>query len=186
MVAILSKFTVFCLSSYFDVYFLKSKLILFYNRIVYLILEYSVFCFCTWYGFFPYGCTSVGRPTSTHISSVQTLLVVWRIYQEWWIIGTDSERESWKFMLYKKRLFFLVKTKTFFSLNATILWKIFSFFFFFFPFHLDTPLYSMSLIKWDMPEPQHPSISPLHFSFLFLKISPLLIFLSHWNESTSV
>ena len=35
MVAILSKFTVLCLSSYFVVYFLKSKLILFYNRVVY-------------------------------------------------------------------------------------------------------------------------------------------------------
>ncbi len=34
MVAILSKFTVFC-QSYFVVYFLKLKLIFFYNRVVY-------------------------------------------------------------------------------------------------------------------------------------------------------
>ena len=34
-VAILSKFTILCLSSYFVVYFFKSKLILFYNSIVY-------------------------------------------------------------------------------------------------------------------------------------------------------
>ena len=35
MAAILSKFTVLCLFSYFLVYFLKSKLILFYNRVIY-------------------------------------------------------------------------------------------------------------------------------------------------------
>ena len=35
MVAILSKFTVLCLSSYFVVYFSKSKLIVFYKRVVY-------------------------------------------------------------------------------------------------------------------------------------------------------
>ena len=35
MLAILSKFTVLCLSRYFVVYLLKSKLILFYNRVVY-------------------------------------------------------------------------------------------------------------------------------------------------------
>ena len=35
MVALLSKFTVLCLSSYFVVYLLKLKLILFYNRVVY-------------------------------------------------------------------------------------------------------------------------------------------------------
>ena len=34
MVAILSKFIVLCLSSY-SIYFLKLKLILFYNRVVY-------------------------------------------------------------------------------------------------------------------------------------------------------
>ncbi len=33
MVAILSKFTVLCLSSYFVVYFLELELILFYNRV---------------------------------------------------------------------------------------------------------------------------------------------------------
>ena len=35
MPAILSKLTVLCLFSYFVVYFLKSKLILFYDRVVY-------------------------------------------------------------------------------------------------------------------------------------------------------
>ena len=35
MVAILSKFTVFCVFSYFVVHFLKSKLILIYIEIVY-------------------------------------------------------------------------------------------------------------------------------------------------------
>ena len=35
MVAILSTFTILCLSSYFVVYFFKSKLILFFNRVVY-------------------------------------------------------------------------------------------------------------------------------------------------------
>ena len=35
MVAILNKFTVLCLSSYFVVYFFRLKLILFHNRIVY-------------------------------------------------------------------------------------------------------------------------------------------------------
>ena len=35
MVAILHKFTVLCLSSYFVVYFFKLKLILFYNRVIY-------------------------------------------------------------------------------------------------------------------------------------------------------
>ena len=35
MVAILSKFTVLCLSSYFVVNFLKLKFILFYNRVIY-------------------------------------------------------------------------------------------------------------------------------------------------------
>ena len=34
MAALLSKFTVLCLSSYFVVYFLRLKLILFYNRVV--------------------------------------------------------------------------------------------------------------------------------------------------------
>ena len=34
MVVILSKFTVLCLSSYFDVYFFKLKLILFYYRVI--------------------------------------------------------------------------------------------------------------------------------------------------------
>ena len=38
MAAILSKFTVVCLSSYFVVYLLQFKLILFYKRVV---LEYS-------------------------------------------------------------------------------------------------------------------------------------------------
>ena len=50
MGAILSKFTVLGLSSYFVVYFLKSKLILFYNRIVYtriflILLPYSVYVY---------------------------------------------------------------------------------------------------------------------------------------------
>ena len=35
MVAILSKFTVLCLSSYFAVYFLRLRLILFYNKVIY-------------------------------------------------------------------------------------------------------------------------------------------------------
>ena len=35
MAAIFSRFTVLCLSSYFAVYFFKSKLILFHNRIIY-------------------------------------------------------------------------------------------------------------------------------------------------------
>ena len=35
MAVILNKFTVLCLSSYFAVYFLKLKLIFFYNRVVY-------------------------------------------------------------------------------------------------------------------------------------------------------
>ena len=34
MIAILSKFSVLCLSSYFVVYFLELKLIMFYNRVV--------------------------------------------------------------------------------------------------------------------------------------------------------
>ena len=42
MVAILNKFTVLCLSSYFVVYFLKLKLILFYKKMSFIIiLEYS-------------------------------------------------------------------------------------------------------------------------------------------------
>ena len=39
MVAILSKFTVLCLSSDFVAYFLKLKLILFYNRVIYYQVE---------------------------------------------------------------------------------------------------------------------------------------------------
>ena len=46
MVAILSKFTVLCLSSYFA-YFFKLKLILFLKESFIIILEYSEFCFHT-------------------------------------------------------------------------------------------------------------------------------------------
>ena len=51
MVTILGKFTVLCLSSYFVVYFFKSKWILFYNRIVHyhtriflILLPHPVYC----------------------------------------------------------------------------------------------------------------------------------------------
>ena len=50
MVAILSKFSILCLSSYFVVYVFKTKLILFYNGVVYcysriflIFLRYTIF-----------------------------------------------------------------------------------------------------------------------------------------------
>ena len=61
---------------------------------------------------------------------------------------------------------------------------------FHFPFLLDTPLMSISLIKQDAPE-HLPSA--FHFLFLFFffssskkNFSPSYLSLSHWNESTSV
>ena len=60
MVTILSKFTVLRLSSYFVVSFLKSKLILFYNRIIYyftriylILLPYLV-CYQYYYATYPW------------------------------------------------------------------------------------------------------------------------------------
>ena len=52
MAAILSKFTVLCLSSYFAVYLLKLKSILFYNYVVYyytrmflILLPYAIYIY---------------------------------------------------------------------------------------------------------------------------------------------
>ena len=54
MTTILSKFTVLCQYSYFVFYFFKLKLILFYNRVVYLWTP-------------TYGCAKAGRPARTYI-----------------------------------------------------------------------------------------------------------------------
>ena len=45
-------------------------------------------------------CASVGRPARTYLHQlVQTQNVVWKTCQEWWMIGTDGEKESGKSVL---------------------------------------------------------------------------------------
>ena len=51
-----------------------------------------------------HGFVHVGQPAKTYINSVWTLDVVWRTYQEWWIIGIDSKRESGNSQMMNKTL----------------------------------------------------------------------------------
>ena len=41
-----------------------------------------------------HGLASVDQPAKTYISPVRTLNVIWRTYEEKWMIGTDGKRES--------------------------------------------------------------------------------------------
>ena len=38
-----------------------------------------------------HGCPSVGQPVRTCITSVWTLDIAWRTFQEWWMIGMDRQ-----------------------------------------------------------------------------------------------